>query len=62
MWRDSNLVYDHPGDEWNEAWTAEWSMMFPDEGTRSLDILVDAADGSYLVQSGSKLAMLQPLP
>ena len=44
------------------VWTAQWSMMFPDDGTGSLDILVDAADGSYLLQSGSKLAMLQPLP
>ena len=130
-WNDSNLVYDRPGDEWNEprtvgtlrsvvghvgltstdadtiaidlrsgeqlwqseltgsvfgndgnlalmsdgtdlsavdvtsgvtVWTAKWSMMFPEEGTGSLDILVDAADGSYLLQSGSKLAMLQPLP
>ncbi|MDZ7914724.1 MAG: PQQ-binding-like beta-propeller repeat protein [Rhodococcus sp. (in: high G+C Gram-positive bacteria)] len=44
------------------AWTAQWEMMFPEEGTGSLDILVDAEDGSYLLQSGSKLAMLQPLP
>ena len=44
------------------GWTASTLMMFPDEESTSFEVLVDADNGSYLLQSGSKLAMLQPLP
>ncbi|MBY4213880.1 PQQ-binding-like beta-propeller repeat protein [Rhodococcus fascians] len=43
-------------------WTASTLMMFPDDESMSFEILVGGTNGSYLVQSGSKLAMLQPLP
>lgn len=131
LWRDDDLAYAYPGDEWNEprtigtlqsvighvgltqagsatialdlrtgeqiwrgelsgssigtdgtvllrsdgteltavdvatgatAWTAEWAMMFPGGDTGSVDVLVDSGDGHYLLQSGSTMAMLAPLP
>jgi outer membrane protein assembly factor BamB len=43
-------------------WTASTLMMFPDDESMSFEILVGGTNGTYLVQSGSKLAMLQPLP
>lgn len=44
-----------------QLWSAEYSKMTPDEST-TLDTAVDAHDGTYLLQSGSTLARLEPLP
>lgn len=68
--RDGDLVLTSAGTDLSAVdvttgetgWTASTSMMFPDDESMSFEMLVDAADGSYLVQSGTKLAMLQPLP
>ncbi|MDV8079092.1 PQQ-binding-like beta-propeller repeat protein [Rhodococcus sp. IEGM 1370] len=68
--RDNDLVLTSAGTDLSAVdvttgeteWTASTSMMFPDDESMTFEMLVDAADGSYLVQSGSKLAMLQPLP
>lgn len=68
--RDNDLVLTSAGTDLSAVdvttggteWTASTSMMFPDDQSMSFELLVDATEGGYLVQSGSKLAMLQPLP
>lgn len=53
-----NAVDVHTGEQ---LWSAEFSKMTPDRST-TFDTAVDAHDGTYLLQSGSTLARLEPLP